>query len=556
MARRTLNPLTLCLFLDYAGISLRQDHEGRGAEHHAHAEPTTASATGAESDALDDAGDESGDVAPGELPVDAVAACEGEDEQADAAEPPGNKGEIRRLRPNGVSKCRVDPDAGLGIVAARARRSADIGANFTMVYKMVKTSVLKLGLNVDVDEVTQDLCKNYIESGKVWDPSQATFKTLMQWAMKAQFRNSARRYTAEKKVIDHSTTERMIANADAMDKEFSVGDLPMKGSSAAGSMMSPMSESSRAAAYAGENGAIERISAGRKLETLAHVAKNSVSLTTMLSQHHPNYKPDEGVLAANARQRRAINSTGQTIAAMAMAATDRGVMEPKIRDPYIIVPMAKALDTAPTLVDEAAVETAPTAAINIHHLTEAGEGAGGKASKRRVKGERGAYVAHGLNVDGPRAGDAPPPRPAATPRRLSRAVEVRPTTQLALCFGEAAPAQPAPSPAASRSGVAAATVNIDGPACEGVSPTAINIHHLTEAGEGAGGKASKRRVKGEREPAGDVDVQRPSFAVPLIDADATSDDDAKWRATVPLDMPPVVKLRSPLRRRSAGTEQP
>lgn len=447
MARRALSPLSLCLFLDYAGISLRQDHEGRGAEHHAHVEPTTASTPVAEPDALDDVGDESGDVAPGELAVDEVAADEGEDEQADAAEPSGNDGEIRRLRPNGVSNARVDPDAGLGIVAARARRAADLAANFSMVRRMVVTSVLKMGLNVDVDEVMQDLALRYIERGKVWDPTKATFKTLMQWAMKAQFRNAARRYLAEKKLIDHGTTERMIANADAMDKEFSVGDLPMKGSSSASSMISPMSESSRAAAYAGENGAIERISARRKLETLAHVAKNSVSLTTMLSQHHPDYKPDEGVSAANARQRRAINHTGQTIAAMAMAATDRGVMEPKIRDPYIIVPMSRALDTAPALVDEAAVETAPTAAIN--------------------------------------------------------------------------------------------------------------IHHLTETGEGAGGKTSKRRVKGEREPARDVDVQRPSFAVPLIDADATSDDDAKWRATaLPLDMPPVVKLRSPLRRRSAGTEQP
>jgi hypothetical protein len=81
----------------------------------------------------------------------------------------------------------------------------------------------------------------------------------------------------------------------------------------------------------------------------------------------------------------------------------------------------------------------------------------------------------------------------------------------------------------------------------------MNIAHLTETGEGLGSKG-KRRGKGE--PPADIDVERPTFTVPLIDTDATSDEDAKWRATVPLDMPPVVKLRSPIRRRNADAEQP
>jgi hypothetical protein len=560
MARRTFNPLTLCLFLDYAGIDLRRDHEGRGMEEH-QAAPMAAPSQPV--DALDDAGagDDSVDVAPDDGASDAPGADDGgeaQDEvQAQPSEFVSTSVEIRRLRPNGMSKCRVDPDAGLGIVAARARRSADIGANYAMVKRMVATSVMKLGLNVDVDETVQDLCERYIESGKVWDPSKATFKTLMQWAMKAQFRNSARRYLAEKKVIDHATTDRMVAAADAMDKDFNVGDMGMKGSSSAVSMASPMGESSRAAAYAGEHGAVERIHARRKLEALAHVAETSVSLTTMLSQHHPAYTSDEGVSAANARQRRAINAMGQTVAAMAMAETERGVAQPKIRDPYIIVPMDRAVDVAPKLVDEAMLATAPTAAMNIAHLTETGEGLGSKGKRRGGKGEmeRVALVTHAMNVDGPRAGDAPATRPrTTTPRRLSRAVDVRPTTQLALCFGgDVAPATPSPSPAAQRASAAPAPMNIDGPACS--APTAaMNIAHLTETGEGLGSKGKRRGGKGE--PSADIDVERPTFTVPLIDTDATSDEDAKWRATVPLDMPPVVKLRSPLRRRSADAEQP
>jgi hypothetical protein len=216
--------------------------------------------------------------------------------------------------------------------------------------------------------------------------------------------------------------------------------------------------------------------------------------------------------------------------------------------------MDRAVDVAPKLVDEAVVTTAPTAAMNIAHLTETGEGLGSKGKRRGGKGERVALVTHATNVDGPRAGDAPAPRPrTAAPRRLTRAVDVRPTTQLALCFGgDVAPTTPSPSPAAQRAHAAPAPMNIDGPACS--APTAaVHVHHLTETGEGLGSKG-KRRGKGE--PSADIDVERPTFTVPLIDTDATSDEDAKWRATVPLDMPPVVKLRSPLRRRSADAEQP
>ena len=434
MTRRRISPLSLCLFMDYAGMDL--NHQG------SQPEPTTQSA----SMVVDDAHDEHADIG---ADVDAVPDVEAAPavELDTVSEPPAllPTEEVyapRRLRPNGKSDAqRVDPDAGLGPVAARERRKADVGKHYPIVRLMVTKEVTSRRLNVDIDDVVQEIVVNYIETGKVWDPSKSSFKTLMQWAMKAQLRNCARRYTAEAKVMDRNTTERMIAASDALDKEFSVGDMPMKGSSCASASSSPISESSRAAAYSGEHGAIERITARRQLDALAHVAESSVSLTTLLSRHHPAYVPDDGVLAANARQQRTIGATGATMAAMTRAAVERGVSAPTVRDPYIIVATATAAAKAPEMLDQGAAANAPTAAVRIEHLTTTGEPLGGR---------------------------------------------------------------------------------------------------------------SKRRA---REVGADVDVGESTFVVPIVDADATGDDDARWRASVDAVMPPVVRLRSTIRRRPA-IEQP
>ena len=102
MARRTFNPLTLCLFLDYAGIDLRRDHEGRGVEEH-QAAPVAAPSQPV--DALDDAGagDDGADVAPSDGASDQPDAND-EGEAQDEAQPDelvSAPAEIRRLHEGG-----------------------------------------------------------------------------------------------------------------------------------------------------------------------------------------------------------------------------------------------------------------------------------------------------------------------------------------------------------------------------------------------------------------------------------------------------------------------
>lgn len=460
-----------------------------------------------------DAGADAADAAPPALDnTEAPAAADG----SASAEP-------RKLRPNGVRDGKTsDPDAGLGVLGARQRRSADLAAHYKTLVDVVTREIGCKGLNVDADELVQEIAANYVERGKVWDPAKATFKTLITWTMRAELRNVARRYLAEKRVIDRGVTERMIAAADASDREFAVGDLHAVPHSAAASSMGVVSEASRSAAYASEANAVERIAARRKLDTLAAVAETSVSLSAVMAKHHPDFVLDEGIKAASARQQRAIGTVGQAIAALAASAVDRGDLLPNVRDPYIIVAADKAVAAAPDKIDADAASAATVAAVRVEHLTTERLGLAKRRPASKAAAAARPVFTSSPDADGPAA--AAPPTPRALPRRVSRAVEVAPTTQLALCFGEAPTAAPAPVERPARSMGAVTAPDCDGPGCDS-EPSVFVVA-----------------------PTRDLDIHRSSFTVPLIDADATHEEDAKWRVAVPVEMPPVVRRRVPARR--------